>query len=39
MWMLHKAKLLSFVHVAAAAKKGEVRGLSPILLFLRQQHP
>ena len=33
MWMLHKAKPLPFVHVAAAAKKGEVRGLSPILSF------
>ena len=33
MWMLHKAKPLPFVHVAVAAKKGEVRGLSPILNF------
>jgi hypothetical protein len=33
MWMLHKAKPLLFVHVAVAAKKGEVRGLSPILFI------
>ena len=33
MWMLHKAKPLPFVHVAVAAKKGEVQGLSPILSF------
>ena len=33
MWMLHKVRQLLFVHVAAAAKKGEVRGLSPILNF------
>ena len=39
MWMLHKAKPLPFVHIAVAAKKGEVQVLSPILLIFAAAVP